>query len=120
LVVKKYQYKGGDEFNNSLKKKIVSLYIVMEDKSSNKKTKKNDSVGVNLKFDKDDDRTWVNKDKFDEFESEYQQSQDDSSLSNTSSIEFEIHIKMVKIETKLEEIKKMDTIDYCIWWNERC
>ena len=46
----------------------------------------------------------MNKNKFDEFESEYQQSQDDSSLSTTSSVELEIHIRMVKIETKLEEI----------------
>ena len=33
---KTYQYQGGDEFNNSLKNKIVSLYIEMENKSLNK------------------------------------------------------------------------------------
>ena len=37
---KKYPYKGGDEFNNSLKKKIVSLYIEMEDNILNKKQKR--------------------------------------------------------------------------------
>ena len=36
---KKYQYKGGDEFNKNLKKKITSLYISMSNKSSNKNTK---------------------------------------------------------------------------------
>ena len=34
---KKYQYKGGDEFNKNLKKKIVSLYIRMDNKSLNNK-----------------------------------------------------------------------------------
>lgn len=105
---KKYLYKGGDEFNKNLKKKIVSLYINMSDKTLDQKTKKSDnSVGVNLKFDDDGDRTWINKDRFDEFESEYQQSQDDSSLSDTSRVEFEIHIKMVKVETKTEETNKI-------------
>ena len=37
---KKYQYKGGDEFNNSLKKKIVSLYISMDNKILDQKNKK--------------------------------------------------------------------------------
>ena len=36
---KKYQYKGGHEFNKSLKNKIVSLYIGMSE-SSEQKTKK--------------------------------------------------------------------------------
>ena len=35
---KKYQYKGGDEINKNLKKKIVSLYIDMFE-SSNRKSK---------------------------------------------------------------------------------
>ena len=61
-------------------------------------------MNVSLEIDGDGDRTWINKNRFDEFESDYQQSQDDSSLSTTSSVEFEIHIRMVQIETKLEEI----------------
>ena len=36
---KKYQYKGGHEFNKSLQNKIVSLYIGMAE-SSEQKTKK--------------------------------------------------------------------------------
>ena len=78
----------------------------MTDKSLNKNT---NNFDVKLKFDRYDDRTWVNKDNFPEFESQYQQSQDDSSLSDTSSVEFEIHIKMVKnlkIE-KIEDTKKI-------------
>ena len=106
---KKYLYKGGDEFNKNLKKKITSLYISMSDKSLDGNSKNNTIIGVNLEFNDDtaQDRTWVDKYRFDEFESAYQQSQDDSSLANTSSVEFEIHIKMLKIETKLEDIKKI-------------
>ena len=55
-------------------------------------------MDIKLKFErsvvKEDDRTWVNKDKFPEFESEYQHSQDDSSLTNTSNVQFGIHINM--------------------------
>ena len=76
----------------------------MSDKRSNKQ-RKIDSINVSLDFDDDGNRTWVNKNRFDEFESDYQQSQDDSSLSTTSGVEFEIHIRIVKIETKVEEIK---------------
>ena len=36
---KKYQYKGGHEFNKSLKNKIVSLYISMEESSEQKQKK---------------------------------------------------------------------------------
>ena len=107
---KKYLYKGGHDINKNLKKKIVQLYISMSSKVQNKNTKTpTNNINVQLKFDKDNnhDRTWVNKDRFPEFESEYQQSQDDSSLSDTSSVEFEIHIKMKKVETGAEETKKI-------------
>ncbi len=36
---KKYLYRGGHEINNSLKKKIVSLYTSMENISSSSNTK---------------------------------------------------------------------------------
>ena len=36
---KKYQYRGGDNFNKSLRNKIVSLYISMSDSSKQKKQK---------------------------------------------------------------------------------
>jgi len=36
---KKYLYKGGNEFNNNLKKRITSLYITMSDKSLDQKGK---------------------------------------------------------------------------------
>ena len=105
---KKYLYKGTGKINKRLLKSILPLYISMSDKPSNKNTKTStNNFDVKLKFDKDvdNDRTWVNKDTFTEFESEYQQSQDDSSLSDTSSVEFEIHIKMKKVETGAEETK---------------
>ena len=83
----------------------------MSYKPSKQNTNTTGNLNVELQF-KDyseflDPRTWVNKDKFDEFESEYRESQDDSSLANTSSVEFEIHVKMVKVETKKEETKKI-------------
>ena len=81
-------------------------YIEVCPTKSHRKAKYNDGVNVNLACDDDGDRTWINKNRFDEFESDYQQAQDDSSLSTTSSVEFEIHIRMVKIETKLDDIKK--------------
>ena len=58
-----------------------------------------------MKFDDDpaNGRTWINKDRFDEFESEYQDLQEDSSLTNATNVEFEIHINMTKVETKAEE-----------------
>ena len=87
----------------------------MSDKSSKKKTQNTDSINVSLEFDNDGSRTWANKNRFDKFESDYQQTQEASSLSTISSVEFEIHIRMVKIETKLAEIKKwipMTTV-YC-------
>ena len=80
----------------------------MTDKSLDGKSKNNTIICVNLEFNDDTAqyRIWVDKDRFDEFESAYQQSQDDSSLANTSSVEFEIHIKMLKIET-IEDTKKI-------------
>ena len=107
---KKYQYKGTGKVNKRLFKSIFPLYISMSDKPSNKNTKSlTNTLAIKLKFESDhlNDRRWVNKDIFPEFESEYQQSQDDSSLSDTSSVEFEIHINMKKVETGAEETKKI-------------
>ena len=70
---KQYQYSGGHNINKNLGKKIKALYISMSDKSSNKK-QNTDSINVSLEFDDDGDRTWINKNRFDEFESDYQQS----------------------------------------------
>ena len=81
----------------------------MSFKSSNTNTNTTNNLNVKLQFDKDEfnQRTWVNKDGFDGFESEYREYQDDGTLANTSSVEFEIHVKMVKVETKKEETKKI-------------
>ena len=77
--------------------------------SSNTNTNTTNNLNVKLQFDKDEfnQRTWVNKDGFDGFESEYREYQDDGTLANTSSVEFEIHVKMVKVETKKEETKEI-------------
>ncbi len=59
--------------------------------SSNKNTVKNiDKVDVDLKFDDDEDRTWVNKDKFPEFNDAYNNSQENSSLSDSSEVQFKV------------------------------
>ena len=54
-----------------------------------------DSLNVDLKFDKDEKRTWVNKDKFLDFEAEYNDTQDNSALNSASDVEFAIHIKLL-------------------------
>ena len=81
------------------------------------------NIDVELTFytDVEHGRTWVDKDKFPEFDTKYKQSQDDSSLSDTSNIEFEIHVKMLTTQadfSKTEVLKNMDTYDYCVWWSE--
>ena len=73
------------------------------------------NVDVKLKFDDDVRylpngeeyvlRTWVNKDKFQEFELEYHDSQDDNSPINISDVEFEVHINMKDLDTKIIGIK---------------
>ena len=63
----------------------------MAPKSSNKNTVKNiDKVDVDLKFDEVDDRTWVNKDKFPQFNDDYNNSQENSSLSDSSEVQFRV------------------------------
>ena len=64
------------------------------------------NVDVKLKFvyDVDRDRTWVYKEKFPEFELEYQNSQDESESS--SNVEFGLHITMKDIEIDRIIIKK--------------
>ncbi len=84
----------------------------MSDKPSIKNTKTStNNFDVKLKFYRDQEhgRTWVDKDRFPEFRDEYQKSQDDSSLSDTSDIEFEIHIKMLSGPDRKEVTKKMKT-----------
>ena len=73
----------------------------MSSKPSKQNTNTTGNLNVKLKFDDDADedkpRTWINKEGFDEFESEYRESQDDSSLANTSSVEFEIQILLILV-----------------------
>ena len=63
----------------------------MAPKSSNKNTVKNiDKVDVDLKFDDDpgNNRTWVDKGRFPEFHNAYEDSQENSSLNNSSQVQF--------------------------------
>ena len=68
-----------------------------------------------FKFEYIDNRTWVNKDKFKEFEDEYHDSQDGNSSINISDVEFEVHINMKDLDTKIIGIKKMDSAYRCSW-----
>ena len=66
-------------------------------------------MDVQLKFYKKEEegRTWVNKDTFKEFESEYNNSQDDSSLTNTSNVQFGLHINVMHpIDNNIKTTKK--------------
>ena len=52
-------------------------------------------MDIKLKIDDDPlgfNRTWVNKDKFKQFKSEYSNSQDKSALTNTLNVQFEINV----------------------------
>ena len=63
----------------------------MSDKPSNNKYAKHiDKVDVDLKFDEDThkDRTWAHKDKFHDFNKDYDDLQENSSLSNSSEVQF--------------------------------
>ena len=97
-----YQYKGGHNINKSLTNKIVSLYISMPDKSLNNNSKTSDSINVNLQFDyhPDEGRTWVNKDRFGESESDYQGLQDNSAVSTAIQIEFEMRITVRNVDNQ--------------------
>ena len=79
----------------------------MSDKTLDQKTKSDNSVGsaaADLKFDYDatNDRTWVNKDKFPEFLERHEEIQENSSLSDGSSVQFNIKVKLKHLETKKE------------------
>ena len=113
----KYRYNRDKLISNILKNKISDHLYTMSPKTLNKKTKKptnTDTLDVDLKFKKfyDDEgkeygRTFVNKDKFPEFEYDYQDSQDNSSLNTTSSVEFEIHINARNINKVEDKVHKL-------------
>ncbi|MCR9066870.1 MAG: hypothetical protein NXI00_23060 [Cytophagales bacterium] len=104
---KTYPYKGGHEINNSLKKKNVSYIQVWIIKVPIVNQNKSDNLNVDLDFDDDpnEDRTWVNKDRFGEFESEYQDLQDNSAVSTAVQIEFEMRITVRNVDKQKTETK---------------
>ena len=72
---------------------------------SNKNAIKNvDNVDIDLKLHEDENRTWVDKDRFPEFDDGYNDSQENSSLSNSSQVQFRI-ITTIK-DTDTEEEKQ--------------
>ena len=59
-------------------------------------TKATEKVTINIdKYDdQNDNRTWVNTDRFGEFRSEYQELQDSAPLSTESRVEFELVLNL--------------------------
>ena len=55
------------------------------------------NIDVDLKSEQDLDRTWVDKDKFDEFHDDYGELQENSSLNTSSDVQF-------KVRTTYDEI----------------
>ena len=63
----------------------------MTPKYYNQNTIKNiDHVDVDLKFEQYIDRTWVYEDKFPEFQNDYDESQENSSLNKSSRVQFSV------------------------------
>ena len=79
----------------------------MENTRLNNKPKNNDNINVDLDFDDDpnEDRTWVHKDRFGEFESEYQDLQDNSAVSTAVQIEFEMRITVRNVDKQKPRLK---------------
>ena len=80
----------------------------MAPKSSNGNSIKNtDKVDVDLKFTDDDNlnRKWVDTDKFPEFHNDYNESQENSSLTESSEVQFRVKTIIKDIDTKKEETK---------------
>ena len=63
----------------------------MAPKSSNGNTiTSTNSIKVDLHFEQDLDRTWVYKNNCDEFHNDYEESQENSSLTTSSEVQFRI------------------------------
>ena len=77
----KYYYNRDKSISNKLRNFIFNLLYNMPPKSSKQNTPTNtDTLAVDLKFDKHPDwpGSWVNKDKFFEYEEKYDDAQDNS------------------------------------------
>ena len=93
----KYRYNRDKLISNKLFLKISSHLYTMSSNVKNKNTPTiSDTLDVDLKFDKHPDwpGSWVNKDKFFEFEKEYNDTQDNSALNSASDVELAIHITL--------------------------
>ena len=87
------------ESSKQNKKKIIQAYWNNEDSKD---------IDVKLRFDADptSNRTWVNKDRFPEIQSQYDDLQDNSSLSDPWSVEFHIQVHIKNLETGKTENKQ--------------
>ena len=106
----KYKYNINKLISNKLRNKIFShLYNMSSNVKNKNKPTISDTLDVGLKFKYDDKRSWINKDKFPEFEYEYEDAQDNSALNTTSSVEFEIHINLRNLSSAppQEKVKKI-------------
>ena len=78
----------------------------MAPKSSNENIiTSTNNTDVGLKFEQDVDRTWVDKDKFQELHDDYEEPQENSSLNTSSDVQFRIIITSKDIETGALEAK---------------
>ena len=105
----KYKYNINKLISNKLRNKISSHLYTMSSNVKNKNTPTiSDTLDVDLKFDKHPDwpGSWVNKNKFLDFEVEYNDTQDNSALNSASDVEFAIHIKLRNPDTGNEIVKK--------------
>ena len=66
-----------------------------------------DKIDVDLNFTDDDihDRTWVDTDKFPVFHNDYNESQENSSLTESSEVQFRVKTIIKDIDTKNEETR---------------
>jgi hypothetical protein len=99
----KYFYNPNKQLSRILSHEISNHLYTMPPKSPNSNTQTTDRLNVQLELepniDPERDRTWVNIDQFPEFESDYQDSQDNSSLAEPLNVEFQWHIVLKDVDT---------------------
>ena len=110
----KYRYNRDKLISNKLFLKISDHLYTMSSNVKNKNTPTiSDTLDVDLKFDKHPDwpGSWVNKDKFLDFEAEYNDTQDNSALNSASDVEFAIHITLRHVSEnpsqRIEHVEKI-------------
>jgi hypothetical protein len=91
----------------------------MSPESPNSSAETTDNIDVKLAFIYDEGITWANEDQFSEFEAEYQDSQDNSSLADPMHVEFQCHLEFKQVGTKrIIDKTPLGIINPSICWNE--